>query len=94
MQYNWPGNIRELEHLVERSVLLATGDSITEIHLPRQNVYISNTTDKEDIPIKTIDENEKEYILKVLKYVKGRIGGPGGAAELLGLPTSTLNSRI
>jgi formate hydrogenlyase transcriptional activator len=94
MQYNWPGNIRELEHLVERSVLLATGDAITEIHLPRQNVYLGNTTDKEDIPIKTIDENEKEYILKVLKYVKGRIGGPGGAAELLGLPTSTLNSRI
>ncbi|MEP6951927.1 MAG: hypothetical protein ABI863_21740 [Ginsengibacter sp.] len=47
-----------------------------------------------DIVIRTIDENEKEYILKILKHVNGRIGGVGGATELLGVPTSTLNSRI
>ncbi len=94
IQYYWPGNIRELEHLIERSVLLATGDTIKEIHLPQQKRNLTGALDKEDLTIKTIYENEKEHILKILKHVNGKIGGVGGAAELLGVPTSTLNSRI
>ena len=94
MQYDWPGNIRELEHLIERSVLLATGDAISEIHLPRPRRAPAGISEKEHLVIKTLAENEKEHILRVLKYAKGRIGGKGGAAELLGLPTSTLNSKI
>jgi formate hydrogenlyase transcriptional activator len=94
LQYDWPGNIRELEHLIERSVLLATGDSINEIHLPLAKRNPAASSEKEQTVIKTLAENEKEHILRVLKHVKGRIGGKGGAAELLGLPTSTLNSRI
>src|ERR1700722_11962038 len=92
--YNWPGNIRELEHAIERSVLLTPGDTIKEIHLPRPRGSSAGLPENEDGSIKTIDENEKEYILKVLRVVKGRVGGAGGAAELLGLPTSTLNSRM
>jgi formate hydrogenlyase transcriptional activator len=93
MQYNWPGNVRELEHLIERSVLLSTGDTLKQIYLPstKQNVCISQN---EEVVIKTIDENERDHILKILKHCKGRISGSGGAAEILGLPTSTLNSRI
>jgi formate hydrogenlyase transcriptional activator len=94
VQYQWPGNIRELEHLIERSVLLTPGDTIKEIHLPRPRASSAGLPESEDGSIKTIDENEKEYILKVLRVVKGRVGGAGGAAELLGLPTSTLNSRM
>jgi formate hydrogenlyase transcriptional activator len=94
VQYQWPGNIRELEHLIERSVLLTPGDTIKEILLPRPRGSSAGLTENEDGSIKTIDENEKEYILKVLRVVKGRVGGAGGAAELLGLPTSTLNSRM
>jgi formate hydrogenlyase transcriptional activator len=94
VQYQWPGNIRELEHLIERSVLLTPGDTIKEIHLPRPRGSSAGLAENEDGSIKTIDENEKEYILKVLRVVKGRVGGAGGAAELLGLPTSTLNSRM
>jgi transcriptional regulator with GAF, ATPase, and Fis domain len=94
IHYDWPGNIRELEHLIERSVLLATGDTIKEIHLPHQKRNVTSDASKKDISIRTIDENEKDHILKILKHVKGKIGGAGGAAELLGVPTSTLNSRI
>jgi len=93
-KYDWPGNIRELEHLIERSVLLASTDTIQDIHLPRRKKHTDSDSGHGEIAIKTINENEKEHILKTLKYTKGRIGGAGGAAELLGLPTSTLNSRI
>lgn len=94
VQYNWPGNIRELEHQIERCVLLATGDTIKEIHLPHQKRNQAGLSENDDTIVKTIQQHEKEYILKILKKVNGRIGGIGGAAELLGLPTSTLNSRM
>ena len=93
VQYKWPGNIRELEHLIERSVLLATGNTIKQVHLPadkQQNVV----TEEAEFVIKTIDEHERDFILNTLKYCSGRIGGNGGAAMLLGIPTSTLNSKI
>jgi transcriptional regulator with GAF, ATPase, and Fis domain len=93
MQYCWPGNIRELEHLIERSILLASGETIKQIHLPSQKQN-SNIESKDDFAIRTIDENEREYILKILKYCNGRVGGEGGAAQLLGVPASTLNSKI
>ena len=94
VQYNWPGNIRELEHLIERSVLLANSGTIKEIHIPSQKNNLVITAGSQEFIIKTIDENERDYILKILKYVKGRIAGEGGAAALLGLPPSTLNSRM
>lgn len=94
MRYRWPGNIRELEHLIERSVLLCTGNTLKQIHLPSPK---SNTLVKsagKEVEIKTIDENERDHILHMLKYCKGRIAGEGGAAEILGVPPSTLNSKI
>jgi transcriptional regulator with GAF, ATPase, and Fis domain len=94
VQYKWPGNIRELEHLIERSVLLTNTDTIKEILLPVQTKNPTTAIVQENIPTKTIDENERDYILKVLKHVRGRVSGEGGAAELLGIPPSTLNSRM
>ena len=93
-QYDWPGNIRELEHMIERSVLLTTGDTIKEIYLPSAKQNKSTPVTEEVAVAKTIDDNEKEHILKILKHVKGRIAGEGGAAELLGVPPSTLNSKM
>ncbi len=93
-QYNWPGNIRELEHCIERSVLLANNDTIKEVQLPVSPKNLPGTKSVEEIPVKTIDEIERDYILKVLKHVKGKISGKGGAAELLGIPPSTLDSRM
>jgi formate hydrogenlyase transcriptional activator len=92
--YDWPGNIRELEHLIERSVLLTENDTIREIHLPIQKHKTGSDVEQDIFKPQPFFEIEKNYILKVLKYVNGRISGEGGAADLLGIPSSTLNSRM
>lgn len=91
--YDWPGNIRELEHLLERSILLTKGTVVKEIYL-LPAVQATKTLPQEDFRIKTIDENERDHILVVLKKCNGKIWGPGGAAELLGVPPTTLNSKM
>jgi len=93
MRYDWPGNVRELENLIERSILLATGPTIKEIPLPTDvDVDLSNANSGSSL--KTLDELEKDHILAVLKKCNHKIGGPGGAAELLHLPPTTLHSKI
>ncbi|WP_208643558.1 sigma-54-dependent Fis family transcriptional regulator [Pedobacter miscanthi] len=94
MDYEWPGNIRELEHLIERSVLLTNGPVLKQVLLPPAEEQLVLKAKIEDFTLKTIDENEKDYILKVLKHCKGRIAGNGGAAHILGVPPTTLNSKI
>ncbi|QTE38562.1 sigma 54-interacting transcriptional regulator [Mucilaginibacter gossypii] len=94
VHYSWPGNIRELEHLIERSILLSTGPMLKNIHLPTNKPKGTAATSAGEIALKTIDENECDHILKILKYCQGRISGPGGAADILGVPPSTLNSKI
>lgn len=93
MAYDWPGNVRELEHLIERSVLIARENIIREVHLPVQAI-IGSDTDKTNTYIKTSAENEREHILFVLRKTNGKIFGRGGAASLLDMHVSTLNSRI
>ncbi|AEV99490.1 Fis family transcriptional regulator [Niastella koreensis] len=93
MAYNWPGNIRELEHLIERSVLLSKGPVIEEILLPTVTKK-QGTEDAQDAAMKTIVENEKDYIISVLKKCNGRIWGPGAAAEILNINPSTLKSKM
>ena len=91
--YSWPGNIRELENLIERSVLLTKGNIIEDISLPAsQKKEIPMNTP--DLRMKTIFENERDYIITVLKKCNGRIWGAGGAAELLNIPPTTLKSKM
>jgi DNA-binding NtrC family response regulator len=92
LAYPWPGNIRELEHLIERSVLLARGSEITEIKLPSHAKPVPFSDG--DLPLKTIHENERDYIITVLKKCRGKIWGTGGAAEILKIPPSTLKSKM
>ena len=93
MRYDWPGNVRELEHILERSILMANGPTIKDIPLPAGvDIDISGTTSGS--ALKTLDELEKDHILAVLKKCNYKIGGPGGAAELLQLPPTTLHSKI
>lgn len=94
LHYNWPGNIRELEHLIERSILLCDHDTIKHFHLPVKKAGSNSNSQQQYFTIKTMDEYEREYILKVLKHCKGRVGGYQGCADLLNIPSSTLFSRM
>jgi transcriptional regulator with GAF, ATPase, and Fis domain len=93
LRYNWPGNIRELEHLIERSLLMTRGTIIKEIYLPKTEIHQKSGRKDED-SIKSFAQNEREYILSILKKSNGKVRGPGGAAELLDLPSSTLQSKM
>jgi formate hydrogenlyase transcriptional activator len=95
MKYDWPGNIRELEHLLERSVLLAGGDTIRQVHLPAPRKPAAGTANAEmPVKLQSIDENEREHIMAVIRHCRGRISGVGGAAGILGVPATTLNSKM
>jgi transcriptional regulator with GAF, ATPase, and Fis domain len=94
LQYDWPGNIRELEHLIERSLLMTRGTIIKEIYLPKSGMSTPKSVRKDEESIKSFAENEREYILSILKKSGGKLRGPGGAAELLNLPPSTLQSKM
>jgi formate hydrogenlyase transcriptional activator len=91
LNYHWPGNIRELQNLVERGVILSRGPSL-EIPLGelKQSTKTSNHTNGST----TLESVEREHILRVLSDSKWVIGGPGGAAARLGVNRTTLNHRL
>ena len=92
LTYHWPGNIRELEHLIERSILLAQGQEIRKIDLP--SCGVPDSVLPESFRLRTLEEVERDHILAVLKKCNGRVTGVGGAARLLNMPSTTLNGRI
>lgn len=92
MAHDWPGNIRELEHVMERSMLLSKSAVIKDILLPDADGRIPAAEQISNI--KTIAENERSHILSVLKRCGGKISGPAGAAKILGVPATTLNSKL
>ncbi|HET6994471.1 MAG TPA: sigma-54 dependent transcriptional regulator [Chitinophagaceae bacterium] len=93
LHYDWPGNVRELQHLVERNVLLSneemSGDILRSLASPDLQ-----PEEKKDTRMKTMEEMERDYIIAVLNQSNFRIAGKGGAAEILGLPPTTLHSKI
>ena len=95
-QYNWPGNIRELEHLIERSVLLSKGNEIQAFDITAIPETAATATTNETVSgeIKSMEEMEREHIMNALKICAGKVFGAGGAAELLKLPAQTLYSKM
>jgi len=92
--YPWPGNIRELQNVIERSVILCETEifSIDESWLPKQPSLIEPKNQTE-LPRRLLAQ-EKDMIEAALKESRGRIFGPTGAAAKLGIPRSTLESKI
>jgi formate hydrogenlyase transcriptional activator len=87
--YAWPGNIRELQHVIERAVILTQGAELALV-----NGFHQVTASLDPSPLATLEEVERAHILKVLEATAWRVSGKRGAAELLGLPPTTLRSRL
>ncbi len=89
LAYEWPGNVRELENLVERAVILTQGTELEFGDWLQRSV--AGPDAGQDL---ALDEVQKNHILRVLKLAGGKVSGEGGAAELLGLKPTTLESRM
>jgi DNA-binding NtrC family response regulator len=87
-RWHWPGNIRELENLVERAVVLSRNGSLA-ISVPELMKNGANAG-----PVNVDDLDEQETIVRTLKETQGRVGGPNGAAARLGLKRTTLITRM
>jgi transcriptional regulator with GAF, ATPase, and Fis domain len=91
--YNWPGNIRELQHLIERHVLLAKRSVIDSFEMP-EPLPVARFSTGSGSEIKSFDEMDKEHIISALRRCNGKVSGQGGAGELLKLPPTTLRSKM
>jgi len=102
--YSWPGNVRELENLIERAVLLSPGK---ELRIPFAELKSAGLAAAAAEPsssftsltsatasISTLEEAERQHILRALKHTQWRIAGPKGAAVLLGMKRTTLQARM
>ena len=88
--YGWPGNIRELMNVMERAVLLASENRL-HMDLPRSNKIFGGSP-FDDLP--TLDEIQRRYINFVLDKTGGKLSGPGGAVEILGIKRTSLYNRM
>ena len=91
-RYHWPGNIRELQNVIERSVILSSNGTL--------RVDMPEAKDKAGTDLRpgrgsdVVEEAERQAILRALKESKGMVGGSHGAAACLGLKRTTLQSRM
>jgi formate hydrogenlyase transcriptional activator len=91
VRHSWPGNIRELQNLMERSVILS---STPVLRVPLAALCSSAVSDQEGTKRRTLEEAERDHILSTLKETKWIISGPYGAATRLGMNRSTLQARM
>jgi transcriptional regulator with GAF, ATPase, and Fis domain len=93
--YSWPGNIRELQNVIERSVILSSGDvfSVDESWLSKESAQTVSPPLASQ-PVNGEPRDEREIIQAALAESRGRVSGPSGAAAKLGIPPSSLEYRI
>ena len=98
--YSWPGNIRELQNVIERAVVLSSGSIL---RLGKDLLPVTGETAQDDVPVasevvasspNTLENVERSHILQVLQETHGVIEGPRGAARILNLHPNTLRSRM
>ncbi len=87
-EYHWPGNIRELQNILEREVILSKTQTL---HIQQKFGKAPSTSRTQNKPLADI---EKAYIIEILNECHWQVGGDNGAAKILGLPDSTLRSRM
>ncbi|NJK96123.1 MAG: sigma 54-interacting transcriptional regulator, partial [Bacteroidales bacterium] len=90
MNYHWPGNVRELENIIERAHVLSTGSKLDIGNWFKPASDIQSSQDE----LLSMDDNEKAHILRVIKLTRWKIRGENGAAEILKINPSTLESRM
>jgi DNA-binding NtrC family response regulator len=84
--YSWPGNVRELRNVIEHAMIVSSDETLV-VHAPK--LASSKTTD-----VPNLEDMERRHIVSVLERNGWRVGGKGGAAEVLGVKRSTLYSRM
>ena len=87
MKWHWPGNIRELENFIERSVILTERG---ELRAPLAEFHMETVAAAEA----SLEVTERQYIIRILRETGGRLAGTGGAAQRLGVKRSTLQSKM
>jgi formate hydrogenlyase transcriptional activator len=93
-RHSWPGNVRELQNFIERSVILSTGPVLNgSLPLPGNPVSDGPPSPQLSDPV-TLEQAERSHILRALLQSQGVIGGRNGAAASLGLPRTTLISKM
>jgi len=91
-RWHWPGNVRELENLIERAVILSRGNVL---NVPLAELKAGpEAAPADDDSVATLEDAERDHILKALREARGLISGPQGAAARLGLKRTTLNSKM
>jgi PAS domain S-box-containing protein len=87
--YAWPGNVRELEHVIERAVILSESSTLT-----LGEWFFKTNVSEESGALITLEEHERQYILQVLDHTGWKVSGDQGAAQILGIKPTTLESRM
>src|SRR5262249_49745684 len=108
VQYSWPGNIREMQNVIERAVILSTGPALhinlAELKVGAQRSEVGGQkSNGEDVPLSsdghpspgdTLADAERQHILSVLRETRWVVGGPKGAAARLGIKRTTLQWKM
>ncbi len=97
MAYDWPGNVRELENLIERALIQSRGRPLSfetpvETQVPVSHEVIRGEGQNRTLP--SLDDMTAQHIRQALQMAGGKINGPGGAAQLLGLHPNTLRTKM